>query len=180
MALLKMPQLVSKAAESIAAAAVVALKTTPYILSMKDEAAASSLETTREGIVKAVSDFEADEAKGLPKLRATVLAALKRHPNVPYFLGTLSSTGSSIKMDFETALMGILNDTTLDKTRTLAERTAAAKSLISFKGRLTVGDDMIKRAVDTLTQERVVAPDNKSREAAESVLAILGGESQKA
>jgi hypothetical protein len=56
--------------------------------------------------------------------------------------------------------------------RKQAERVAAATALVSYRGRLT-GDPAIQSAVAKLTEERMVAADNGSRETAEAVLAAL-------
>lgn len=181
LALSHLPPAVSDAVENVAISALVALRDCPYIQSQRAEAAQIALESVREGIVKAVHDFECDEARGLPKLRANVLAALTRRPNVPFFLGTLggilgeASEGpqGGIKLDFETSLNRILYEATLDRERTSSERVTAATSLRSYKGRLNSGDRLIKRALHELTQERLKTKDNPSREMVELILSAL-------
>ena len=151
-----------------------ALLQTPYVTGLGSQDRSDTTEVLTKALQSIGSSLEKDQAAGLPKLRATVLGSLARHSRVPFFFGKLE--GMSQAMDIETSVVGILADNVTASgpaaASTAIERLTAAKALATFHGRAQ-GDAAIKASLNALTQARVGATDNASRELIEQLLSIL-------
>jgi hypothetical protein len=157
------------ALENATDAAVATLGKAPLAKSANGRA---SLENVREMMANIPLAFEQTE---LPTLRTAVLTSLARHPQVPFFFGTLGQA-AHIKLDYETAVVGILADAVLAQaTRPTAERLAAAKSLATYADRLSA-PAVIDSVTTQLESELKKARTNNEREAAISLLDALKAE----
>jgi hypothetical protein len=66
-----------------------------------------------------------------------------------------------------------LSKATLDTSRTLPERIYGALSLMSFKGRQSSGDKVIKHTRSGLSLERSQAKTNEERENADMIYSVM-------
>jgi hypothetical protein len=154
-------------------AAAAQLAQTPYAAGLAAPAQADFLAGARKTLAGVAGDFISGGSPGLPALRTAVLTALARHPAVPFFFGIPEGDSADTgRLDYESAIVGILGDAAVNTALSLGERTAAATSLMSFQGR-EQGDPAIVSARAKITTELQSAGDNKSREAAEALLAVL-------
>ena len=152
--------------------AVQLLLATPYATSPANQVDKVALEKEiRAKIEKVAGAFASDEAAGLAKLRISVLTTLARHKDVPFFFGVLGD--SKTAYDIETTVINLLDQTLSNPASMHSERMAAATSLFSFNGR-GVASDKIQSQIQKIQLELSTAKDNKSRENAYGLLAVLG------
>lgn len=168
----QLPQTVLDTCEQIGEDVILALGNSPFLKSFQGQDRNRISHTAKGAWGRMIGAFESDEFQGLPKMRATLFQNLKRFPDVPLYLGKVGL----LTVDFESAVMALLTEAVVSPSRTVSERLAAAASLISYKGRLTMGDSVIQRVMNKIVEQRDQATDSRSRETAERVLgALLGG-----
>ncbi|MEO5971377.1 MAG: zinc-dependent metalloprotease, partial [Bdellovibrionia bacterium] len=160
---------VTNALERIAIKTTLSMAAAPFFQTMKEEAMMKYFGAMKDALSSVGPAFENDAAHGLPKLRELTLASLRRHSRVPYYLGDLGKD----HVDYETAIISILSNATLDSTRATPERLYAALSLMTFKGRVSIGDKAIRKTRTLIVQERNKAQDNKDREVSELILKVM-------
>lgn len=165
----KLPPLITETLNEIHEQILTALFQSPLLKSKSMIEQFQTLLEVKVALDQIGPSFESNLSSGLPQVRATALAAIRRHPRVPFFLGKIGKQD----FDFEVAMIRLLSQTVMDTTRTPVERVTAASSLASFKGRLSSGDQAIKNARDTMTRERNEAKTNSDREVTELILALL-------
>jgi hypothetical protein len=167
-----LPTAVTDAIAQAEKQSLAALATAPYIKTLAPADGAQLSGKLAKAIHTIVMSIETDATNGLPAIRAAVLTALARQP-APFFLGTLP--GQTQPLNIEASVVGILGDavTGADNAgRTLGERVAAVKSLVTFRGRLQ-GDPAIAAAQKSLTQARAAATDNDTLEIDQALLDAL-------
>ncbi len=167
----ELPTTVVEAIDTVAREALRDLKKTPYVINLKKEDRPLLLDMITATLASTVEKFQTNEDHGLPLLRASVFKSLRRHENTPFYLGDSDYFHHT---DYETAILTLLKEATVDTQRTQIERVAAAASLASYLGRLSAGDKIIKTAKKEVKDEREEARDNHTREIAAAVLSALG------
>jgi len=145
-----------------------AVKLTPYLSALETSESNQVLVDQQDKMNAHVQSFSKDQKLGLPAMRTKMLTAMARHPAVPFFFGKFDKT----QVDYEMLILIQLSDVLTAKDRTSTERLAAAKSLASFSGR-KLGDDVIAKAVLSLSAERDASDNSDSRDLAESLLKAL-------
>jgi hypothetical protein len=167
-----LPEAVAAALATAENVALEALTKTPFVSGLAVDQRSERLAAIKELIHKNVMSIDKNASMGLPKLRASVLASLARHKQVPFFFGGFE--GLEKPLDFEANLVGILGDavtTETDKSSAL-ERKTAALALATFAGRDS-GCPAIQAVSKALVISRGKAQDNASRELLESLVETL-------
>ena len=164
-----LPETVSKALNQAQVTGLRKLSETPYVASLS----APDQDKLGKAVAKQLGALEVSFNKstsGMPKLRASVLASLSRHP-VPFFFGKMDN----VSADFEALILDLLVEAAGAKdTRTPSERIAATGALVTYKGRLK-GDLALQTVLEKLGVERKEAFDNASRDLVEGLIQLLGG-----
>lgn len=163
-----LPPAVTQALARVAQKTSDAMVQAPLFQAMKSDLRDAQFAGLKSIMEKIGPAFEGDVAQGLPKMRTVILASLRRHPEVPYFLGNLGKD----HRDYETDIIAILSSALLDVNRTAPERVYAAASLMTFKGRIT-GDKTIRKTRNSIVRERNQAQSNEERESAELILTVM-------
>ena len=171
LALYALPDSATQAIQDAIAVSILTLEQTPYGKTLSGTDRDKLDQETRKTLAAVPAAFV---KTGLAKMRATILAALKRHSGVSYFDGSYSGAGSpAVSADYETALVGILVDALdVQSGRSKSERVAAATALQTYKG-LYLREAVIKSVIEKLKAELTLAPDNASRDLAQGLLTIL-------
>ena len=166
-----LPDLVKKKIASMASPAATFFLKTKYGTTLSTSDSDSLVKGLTAQLTGLPAAYEKDPA-GLLKVRTYVIPFMARISTLPLFFGTVS--GASL--DFETALTTLLFESAVDTTRKDLERLAAAKSLMTYQGRLGT-NALLARAKAMVDEELMAAKDNDSRELALSLKALLGAES---
>ncbi len=131
---------------------------------------AKAMEKLADSVLGVIKTFTLDPMNGLPKAKASVLAALKKR-KAPYYLGPLGRG----TIDIESLLTNALYKNLSESENSTLVRLAAASSLASFKNRSPMTDQIIKTAILALQQQRDSARVNHEREEAITLLKLLEG-----
>lgn len=159
------PATPKKSFQDAAQAGLARLMASPVVAKLSDSDRADLSKKISSTLSSAMDSFL---TTGLPAARAKLITSLARHTAVDFYVG------GAAKVDYENNVVALLADIATSKTRTSAERVAAAKSLATFKGRYT-GDTAIASIKAALLSERAAAPDsNDARRTIESVVKALG------
>lgn len=142
------------------------VKATPYVSGLPSgskDTVVSKLEAKFTALPGAI------EKATFPRLRSAVLTGLVVKEGAPFFFDATTGT------DYENVALEILEATVtkpgLDSTN-LAERAAAAQSLLSFKD-IPEGSEAIDRAVEKIKEELPLAKSAKERDALRKLLKAL-------
>jgi hypothetical protein len=163
------PDAVKQAYQASVTALITQLQQSPYLIAMtpddqkaKTASVQTALNTQLDAAVKTI----------LQQTRLSVVKALVA-PSGTAFYFLQSPTTPADSVDYQKDLVGLLL-TSLEKSTSLSsdERTAAATSLMTFKGQL-FGDPAIATVVQELTSERAAATTSADRDAAQALLQIM-------
>jgi hypothetical protein len=157
--MVSLPEVLKKKITAISVSVPQTLLKTPAVSAMGASDAEALIGALVADTLTVVNDFENDESRGLPRLRAGVLASIARSEELPYFYGQL---GASL-YDFETQMAQYLYENLINALRTSGERMASARGLVTYKGR-PGSNRLISLAISKLNQEQALARTNDARE----------------
>jgi hypothetical protein len=157
--MLALPEVLKKKIMVISMSVPQLMMKTPAASVMTSDQISALLETLVADTISLVNEFENDETKGLPRLRAGVLASISRSEELPFYYGQL---GSSL-FDFEREMAQFLYENLINALRSPSERMTSARGLLTYKGR-PGSNRLISLAISKLNQEQALARTNDARE----------------
>jgi hypothetical protein len=157
--MVSLPEILKKKITALSISVPQLLLKTPAASTMSSDEFAAMIETLVGDTLSLVHEFENDESRGLPRLRAGVLASISRSSELPFYYGQLGST----LFDFEKEMAQFLYENLINALRTSRERMAAARGLVTYRGR-PGSNRLISLAISQLNQEQALARTNDARE----------------
>jgi hypothetical protein len=163
-----LPDNVKEAYQASVAAIVAQVQQAPYFNGMNADDLKSKI-TAFQNAINSQMDSAAKTI--LEQVRVSVLKGLVFPSGTNFYF--LKSTTPTDSVDYQQDLVGLLLPA-IEKATSLSadERTAAAKSLMTFKGQL-FGDPAIATVAQELTTERAAATTSDDRDAAQALLTIV-------
>jgi len=182
LALMELPKTVESAWKKAQNEALERLQNTPYVQSLPFDRQARLIILLNDILEESYSVFQKDMNRGLPRMRAHVIASLARHEDVPLFFGTLKGAtpkDKPVSLDFEVAVVTTLRDVVLNAKRSKLERVLGATALATYRDRISTANQALKRVAEAVTYERGNSKDNEGRETAIMILDALKGDTDK-